>query len=195
MENPSYLDDEIKIVPGRFSTISASSHMVSQTPKEKQKLNYVVYFTFLMLGMGSLLPTNFFFTPAMFWHERFASHNATEVSWMQEFWQNSLTFVLMGTVLVMSSGFLNIHFKSAVSEDILSSGSSSTLKRDIFENRCCFPRIGMNHFFSDPTARATLLLNYCTWRSCNEWNYAYVCDCRKPFKSRYIHMAAHLFYC
>ena len=110
MENPGYLEDEIKIIPGRFSTISASSHMILTAPKENapnetKKLNYEVYFTFLMLGMGSLLPTNFFFTPAMFWHERFSNHNSTEeLSWMQEFWQNSLTFVLMGTLLVMSSG-------------------------------------------------------------------------------------------
>ena len=104
MENPSYEDDEVSIVPARFSAISASNVLVLGREKTKDKLNFGVYFTFLLLGMGSLLPTNFFFTPAMFWHERFATGNETHVNQMQEFWQNSLTFVLMGTVLVMSTG-------------------------------------------------------------------------------------------
>ena len=53
MENPSFEDDELNILPTRFSAISAAKIAVDTKEKTTSKLNYCVYFTFLMLGMGS----------------------------------------------------------------------------------------------------------------------------------------------
>lgn len=164
MENPSYEGEDVSIMPTRFSAISASNVVVLGREKSKEKLNFVVYFTFLLLGMGSLLPTNFFFTPAMFWHERFATSNSTgnstHVNQMQEFWQNSLTFVLMGTVLIMSTGTATVD--------------------------------NTKHDFSDTVVGTSLLLNYCPWFNCDVGNYRDVCHCGWPLVREHIVMADYL---
>ena len=53
MENPSFVEDELNILPTRFSAISAANIAAETKEKSSSKLNYSVYFTFLMLGMGS----------------------------------------------------------------------------------------------------------------------------------------------
>ena len=54
MENPSFIDDDLSILPTRFSAISAANIVIEKREKSSSKLNYCVYFTFLMLGMGSV---------------------------------------------------------------------------------------------------------------------------------------------
>ena len=112
MENQAFEANEVEVVPIRFSALSASRVSRIHNPQEKRKVSWLVYIYFLLLGMGSLLSSNFFFTPAMFWHIRFSTtSNGTEhtATWMQEFWQNSLMVVLLGTISFMSTGESRIH--------------------------------------------------------------------------------------
>ena len=57
MENPSFEDNDLEIVPARLSPITAAYVPVQRKVKES-KINYWVYFTFMMMGVGSFRVSN-----------------------------------------------------------------------------------------------------------------------------------------
>ena len=51
MENPSF-EDDLEILPARLSPITAA-YVPAQRKVKESKINYWVYFTFMMMGVGS----------------------------------------------------------------------------------------------------------------------------------------------
>ena len=75
----------------QFLLLSYTS--VDTERSKPSKLNLEAYLCLLLLGIGSLLPYNFFITPELFWQEKLSTPNETvemELNWMQNFWQNFL---------------------------------------------------------------------------------------------------------
>ena len=59
MENPSF-EDDLEILPARLSPITAA-YVPAQRKVKESKINYWVYFTFMMMGVGSFRVSNIFY--------------------------------------------------------------------------------------------------------------------------------------
>ena len=76
-----------------FHTVPTFIVLFSSSPPH-QKINIEAYACLMLIGIGCLLPYNFFITPELFWQEKLSTTSSTnstnELNWMQNFWQNFL---------------------------------------------------------------------------------------------------------
>ena len=80
----------------------------STTSELKMPVNIEAYGCLMLLGIGSLLPYNFFITPELFWQEKLATNETTggQLNWMQNFWQN---FLALGRKVVIDPNHFFSH--------------------------------------------------------------------------------------